>query len=140
LLGLGAFIFFKQNKEASDTPNGPGQTALPAGTIERRQISVFITDQGRDSSVGEKLATLMHEHGYITSLASPQPGTTDSARKSTEIVADDVNLPQAKLIQSDLGAGMIVKSTTGGFLSSVTIKVGDDLDLKKLPLLQSPIK
>ena len=135
LLAVGVFLYFQQNNESKNSSSEPGRPVSTRGVVDRRQISVFITNQSSTASLGERLATVLHEHGYITSLATAQPGTASGARKTTEIIADDLNLPQAKMLQLDLGAGMIVRSNTGGFLSSVTLNAGDDINLEKLPLL-----
>jgi polyisoprenyl-teichoic acid--peptidoglycan teichoic acid transferase len=98
----------------------------------RRNISVCVINASSDRNFGSKLAQVLRKLGYVTAVERDDP---DILHKKTQIIVQNGNTANAKMLQQDLGAvGEVVNASVGSLVSSLTIFAHDDLNLDNVKM------
>jgi len=98
----------------------------------RRNITVCVVNASSDRNFGGKVAQALRKLGYVTSVAQDDP---DPIHKKTQIIAQNGNTANAKMLQQDLGrVGDVINASVGSLIGSITIIAHDDVNLDKINL------
>lgn len=100
--------------------------------LSRRNISVCVINATSERNLGGKVATALQRLGYLTRVERDDP---DPLHRKTQIIVQNGNTANAKMLQHDLGdVGEVVNASVGNLVSSITIVAHNDLNLNNIKL------
>jgi polyisoprenyl-teichoic acid--peptidoglycan teichoic acid transferase len=92
----------------------------------RKNISVCVVNATPDRTFGSKVAQALRKLGYVTAVERDDP---DTLHKNTQIIVQNGNTANARMLQQDLGnVGTVVNASVGSLLSSITVVAHSDLN------------
>ncbi len=98
----------------------------------RKNISICVINATTDRTFGSRLARSLRKLGYVTSVGPDEENPLDGV---TQIIVQNGNTVNAKMLQQDLGnVGDVVNASVGSLISSITVVAHDDLKLDNVTL------